>query len=204
MLKNIVDRLLYKPRKHASRLPFIELADSAILMPSARFVFSCGEKDFSGRIRIGEEAMLNCTFIFESNQGEVQIGERTFINAGTSIISRQRITIGSDVTIAWGCTIYDHNSHSMDWQQRAADIRQQAGDHRAGRNMVHGKNWGAVKSRPIVIEDKAWIGLDCTILNGVTIGEGAIVGAGSVVRDNVEPWTVVAGNPAVLIKRLKQ
>ena len=47
-----------------------------------------------------------------------------------------------------------------------------------------------------------WIGFESVILAGVTIGEGAIVGAKSVVRKDVEPWTVVAGNPAVVIKRL--
>ena len=65
------------------------------------------------------------------------------------------------------------------------------------------KDWATVRSRPITIGDKAWIGFDCIILSGVTIGEGAVVGAGSVVRSDVEPWTVVAGNPAVPIKKLQ-
>jgi galactoside O-acetyltransferase len=64
------------------------------------------------------------------------------------------------------------------------------------------KNWNVVKASPIIIHDKVWIGFGCTILHGVTIGEGAIVGAQSVVRRNVEPWTIAAGNPAVFIKKI--
>lgn len=53
---------------------------------------------------------------------------------------------------------------------------------------------------PIIIEDDVWIGANAIILSGVTIGEGAIIGAGSVVTKNVEPYTIFAGNPAKKIK----
>lgn len=56
----------------------------------------------------------------------------------------------------------------------------------------------------IKIEKNAWIGGDCILLPDVTIGEHAVVGAGSVVTKNVEPYTVVAGNPAKLIKKIEQ
>ena len=110
--------------------------------------------------------------------------------------------IGSNVTIAWGCTLYDHNSHSIDWRERANDLSRQLADVRAGRNFIHGKNWDTVKSRGIVIEDKAWLGFGVTVLNGVRIGEGAVVGAGSVVRSDVPPWTIVGGNPAVHLRNI--
>ena len=97
--------------------------------------------------------------------------------------------------------MYDHNSHSLDWQERQKDLEQQLNDYNNGLDFIKNKNWETVKSKPITIEDKVWIGFDCTILNGVTIGEGAIVGAKSVVRENVEPYTIVAGNPAVVIKK---
>ena len=169
-------------------------------MPQVTFRYDVNLKN---PVKIGKDCMLNCNFIFESNKGEIEIGDRTFINAGTNLISRSKIKIGNDVTIAWGCTLYDHNSHSLDWRERQNDLTQQLKDYRSGCNFIKNKNWNTVKSRPIVIEDRAWIGFDCTILNGVTIGEGAIIGAKSVVRNNVEPYTVVAGNPAVVIKRLE-
>ena len=55
--------------------------------------------------------------------------------------------------------------------------------------------------KPIVIQDMAWIASHAIILPGVTVGEGAVVGAGSVVARDVPPWTVVAGNPAREIKK---
>ena len=52
---------------------------------------------------------------------------------------------------------------------------------------------------PIVIEDDAWLGFNSTVLKGVTIGRGAVVGACAVVTKNVEPFSVVAGNPARVV-----
>lgn len=57
-------------------------------------------------------------------------------------------------------------------------------------------------TRPIVIEDKVWIGIGATVLPGVRIGYGAIVGANSVVTHDVPPMTVVGGNPARFIKEI--
>lgn len=202
LLKAVLEHVFYRPHRHVARLPFVNCSGTCTLLPSARFRFRLGEKSFRGEINMGAESMLGCDFVFESDQGNVRIGERTFINGGTRLISRESIEIGSDVTIAWDCTIYDHNSHSLDWRDRADDIRQQNSDYRSGGNMIRNKNWATVKSRPIVIGDKSWIGFGCVILGGVTIGEGAVVGAGSVVREDVPPWTVVAGNPAVIIKKL--
>ena len=59
-----------------------------------------------------------------------------------------------------------------------------------------------IQSAPVVIEDQVRIGFNVAILKGVTIGKGAIIEAGSVVTKDVEPFTVVAGNPAKIIKRL--
>lgn len=203
MLKRIYDRFLYDPKRHARRLSCLQVDAGSVILPSTRFQFHGDEVAFVGSIRLGKDSMVGCNFVFESAQGQISIGERTFINSGTSLIARTAITIGSDVTIAWGCTVYDHNSHSLDWRDRADDIARQLADHLAGCSFIHSKDWSTVRSRPITIGDKAWIGFDCIILSGVTIGEGAVVGAGSVVREDVEPWTVVAGNPAVPIKKLQ-
>ena len=106
--------------------------------------------------------------------------------------------------MAWGITIYDHNSHSIHWKERQHDNQQCYADYvqHDGNNIVN-KNWDVVVSKPIIIESKVWIGFNVTILKGVTIGEGAVVGACSVVTKDVEPWTVVGGNPAQIVKRLR-
>ena len=56
-------------------------------------------------------------------------------------------------------------------------------------------------TKPITIKDNVWVATGAIVLPGVTIGEGAVVAAGSVVTKDVEPWTVVGGNPAKFIKK---
>lgn len=66
------------------------------------------------------------------------------------------------------------------------------------------KDWIHVKICPVKICNKVWIGFNSIILKGVTIGEGSIVGAGSVVTKDVPPWTIVAGNPARIIREIPE
>lgn len=152
-------------------------------------------------VSIGDNTILDCLILFESSQGEVTIGNNVFIGR-SNLISRSKIEIGDNVFIAWGSYIYDHNSHSLDYRDRENDITQQLEDYRGGNFFTENKNWDVVDSKPIKICSNAWIGMNCIIMKGVTIGEGAIVGAGSVVTKNVLAWTVVGGNPAVVIKEL--
>lgn len=175
----------------------------AELLINTTFRFEVPMHKYSPRVFIGKNSMVDCNFVFESDEGVIRVGERTFINGATNIISRNSITIGSDVTIAWGCYIYDHDSHSKNWEDRQADVLQQLTDYRSGHSFIQNKNWLSVNSKPITIEDKVWIGFESVILKGVTIGEGAIVGARSVVTKDVAPWTVVAGNPARFIRHLE-
>lgn len=154
-------------------------------------------------LTIGEDCIVGGYFVFESPAGFISIGDHSYIGGGT-FISRSRIEIGSNVTIAWGGTFYDHDSHSIDYMRRRKDIDDELSDIRNGRNMIFSKNWSDVNSKPIKICNDAWIGMNVIILKGVTVGEGAIVGAGSVVTKNVPAWSVVAGNPARVVKELKK
>jgi acetyltransferase-like isoleucine patch superfamily enzyme len=198
----LFSRWFYDARRHARRLPFVRLGEGTTLLRGSRFEFHQGSREFKGAVEVGNDCVLFCDFVFESLQGRIQIGDRCFINSGTRLISRESIRIGSDVTIAWGCTLYDHNSHSLDWRSRRRDLAKLRENLRAGRNLADGKDWDQVKSRGIVIGDKCWLGFGVTVLNGVTIGEGAVVAAGSVVRSDVPAWTVVAGNPAAPVRVL--
>jgi acetyltransferase-like isoleucine patch superfamily enzyme len=152
-------------------------------------------------LKIGNDCMIGSNFIFETGEGEVVMGERVFLGGGT-VICRTKIVFGNDIFVGWGGYFYDHDSHSFDYRERHNDMKRQLDDYRSGKNFILSKDWSVVNSQPITIEDNVWIGMHCIILKGVTIGEGAIVGAGSVVAKDVEPWTVVAGNPARLIKHL--
>ena len=154
-------------------------------------------------LRIGKSCLLNASVLFESRTGMVEIGDRVYIGAGTQIISRERVTIGNDVTMAWDITIYDHNSHSLDWRQRQRVVEH---FHRSygTPGCFEQLDWSGVGAAPIRIGDRVWIGFGAVILKGVTIGEGAVIGARSVVAKDVEAYTVVAGNPATLIRRLER
>lgn len=150
---------------------------------------------------VGNDTVLDCKVIFESNIGVVRIGDRTYIG-DSSIICRSEIIFEENVFVAWGCYFYDHNSHSIDYRERERDITQQLKDLRNGELFIKNKNWDAVDSKAIKVCSNAWIGMNSIVLKGVTIGEGAIVAAGSVVTKDVAPWTIVGGNPAVFIKEI--
>lgn len=142
------------------------------------------------RLEIGAQSLLHCTIITEHPEAHITIGARTFIGS-SKLISAKRIIIGDDILISWGCTIVDHNSHSVSWSKRANDVLDWARGE---------KDWTHVPRGTIHIQNKAWIGADVTILKNVTIGEGAVVGASSVVTKDVPAWTIVAGNPAKVIR----
>lgn len=153
-------------------------------------------------LSIGSDCMINANVIFESQKGEVIIGNRVFLG-GCTIISRSRVEFENDIFVAWGTYFYDHDSHSLDYRERRKDILNQLGDYHTNKpNFIYSKNWEVVNSKPIKICSDAWIGMNVIILKGVTIGEGAIVGAGSVVTKDVPAWTVVAGNPAKVVKEV--
>lgn len=109
----------------------------------------------------------------------VTIGERCFIQQCCTFFGRGGITIGNDVFIGPKCNLITINHD------------------------VNPDNRSATYGRPIVIEDKMWIGINSTILPGVKIGYGSIVGAQSVVTRDVPPMTVVAGNPARIIRNIE-
>ena len=154
-------------------------------------------------LKTGKHSVIDGQFVFETSGGYIQLGDRVHIGNST-LISANQIIIEDDVTIAWSCLIYDHNSHSVNWEERKHDTEQEYRDIKAGLNPITNKDWSVVRSAPIRICRKAWIGTGVKILKGVTIGEGAVVAAGSVVVKDVAPWTVVGGNPACVIKVLQE
>jgi acetyltransferase-like isoleucine patch superfamily enzyme len=106
-----------------------------------------------------------------------------FAMTGGVLCSAERITIGDNVGVGANTTIIDTDFHSFNPVERLLSPL-------------------IAKTAPVTIEDGAFIGMNCLILKGVTIGKESIVGAGSVVSRDVPPHVVVAGNPAQVIKVL--
>lgn len=141
---------------------------------------------------VGRDSIFSATTRFERNCGEIVVGDRCFVGR-SNFICHTRITIDNDVIISWGVTIVDHNSHSLLAIDRSVDVK----------NWASGlKDWKNVTCSPVHIKEKAWIGFNVIILKGVTIGCGAIIGAGSVVTKDIPPYCVAAGNPARVIREL--
>jgi acetyltransferase-like isoleucine patch superfamily enzyme len=155
-------------------------------------------------LTIGNNCMIGGYFSFETAKGSVKIGDRVYLAGGT-IISINDIIIEDDVFISWGVYLFDNDSHSIDYQERLKDMENHLKDWRNGLdNYNFSKNWKSVNSKPIKICKYAWIGMECKILKGVTIGEGAIVGAGSIVTKDVPAWSIVGGNPAKVLKMIPE
>lgn len=109
--------------------------------------------------------------------GEIVLKGNSFTAGLNKIIARERVVIGRNCAIAWGVTIADHDFH---------------------RTYLDGV--AQAETEPVTIGDGVWIGMDATILKGVTVGEGAIVAAGAVVTRDVAPHSMVAGVPARVVK----
>lgn len=201
ILKKVLFKIEYEEKKKAIASQ-VDLGKGTILLDNFGLDFRIGKED-RPYVVTGENCILGLYCIFETLSGKITIGNNVHITSATCIC-KSGIEIGDDVTMAFGIMLYDHNSHSIDWEHRKHDNEQCYADYVSyqGNNLIN-KDWTHVVSKPIVIESKVWIGYGVSILKGVRIGEGAIVGAGSMVTKDVEPWTVVGGNPAVVLKRLK-
>ena len=180
---------------------FYKIGEGTIIQPTFNMNLVDPVKNHT-YLETGKNCLLAGNYVFESQGGKIEIGDNCYIG-NSSFISVSEIIIGNNVTIAWGCTIYNHNSHSLDYLDRRKDLIDQRNDYFNKKPLTRSKDWSKVITKPIIIEDDVWIGFNCIILKGVKIGEGAIVAAGSVVTKDVQPWTMVGGNPAKLIKHIK-
>lgn len=175
--------------RHAPRCATID--STVTLHPTAQIDNILGNPE---AIVIGAHTHLRGQLLTFWNNGRISIGEWCYVGEGTRIWSQSSISIGNYVLIAHLVDIHDTNSHPIDWRERRLDTEAiLSGGYRTPTQTV---------SAPVTIEDDAWIGFKATVMKGVRIGRGAIVSAGAVVTKDVEPWTVVAGNPARTIAEL--
>ena len=132
------------------------------------------------RVFIGSHSALFDDVIL-SGVGEVHIGDRSTIGHNSVLVSRERIQIGNDCMLAAFCYVLDVDHEFADLEK---PIPQQG-----------------LRIKPVIVGNDVWVGAGTFILRGVTIGDGAVVAANSVVTEDVPPYTVVAGSPARVIKQ---
>ncbi len=142
-----------------------------------------------GQITIGKNARISgkigIAFSRHGRDPALHIGDRVFIGHQSSFAIAESIRIGDDCLIANGVQIADNDGHPLDAKERL--LR---------------KPVPAEAVRPVEIGKNVWIGARARILKGVKIGDNAVIGAESVVTKDVAPDTLVAGNPARIIRTI--
>ncbi|SHI53594.1 acyltransferase [Lutispora thermophila] len=124
-----------------------------------------------GRVDIGPGVN-----IIVNDNAKLYIGDKTYIAADSKIYSSKSIHIGNNCALSWGLNIIDSDFHILSYCDREHEM-----------------------TSPIYIEDNVWIGCNVTILKGVRIGDGAVIGAGSVVTRDIPSNCVAVGNPAKVV-----
>ena len=119
------------------------------------------------------------TWAYEEKQGQIEIGDNVLICPGTRIDSASNVKIKSNCMLAAGTYLTD-----ADWHD------------------IYDRTRPIGNTKPIMLEENVWIGDSSIICKGVTIGENSIIGAGSVVTNDIPSGVIAAGNPATPIKKL--
>ena len=159
---------------------------------SAAKILNSGDR--SDRIRIGKNTRIEGELFIFPHGGQLNIGDWCFVGPGSRIWSACNISIGNRVLISHNCNIIDSLTHPINARKRHLQFRD---------ILTTGHpNPMNLGEQPVKIDDDVWIGAGSTILRGVSIGCASIVGAGSVVTSDVPPHTIVAGNPARIVRKL--
>lgn len=173
------------------------IPENVVMDPTAYIESTYSFREFRSRspagLRIGTGASVYQGVMFDVGpDAEVVLGDFALVNGGR-ILCDARIEIGDHALISWNVVLMDSYRLPTDPAGRREELATVAG--RPERNVR-----GRIPARPIRIGPNVWIGFDACVLPGVTIGAGAVVGARSVVTEDVPPYMIVAGNPARLIK----
>lgn len=131
--------------------------------------------------RIGDSFLIHSPFRCDFGK-HIFIGKNFISNFNLTILDEAIVTIGNNVFIGPNCGIYTIN-HALLPDQR---------------------NAGVMKAAPVTIGNDVWLAADVKVLPGVTIGDGAVIGAGSVVTRDIPPRVLAAGNPCRVIREITE
>ncbi len=171
---------------------------NSVVGKNTKFTINGKCTNYSGnpqRIKIGDDSLIMGNMCVSPN-GSIEIGDHFYLGHRSVIGSETSIKIGRCVIISNDVRIYDNNNHPTSPKARE----------NMSLNGFSNDNWAwhHSVSAPVVIEDNVWIGQYSTILKGVTIGKGSIVATRAVVTKDVPPYTIVAGNPAKVVKQIEE
>ena len=184
-------RVLHKLKEIYKKKRFEKFAE----IDSSLKVYFCSGcfAERKGLIKIGKNCDIAGT-LYSMQEGKISVGNYTEIRENSFIGSVNNIQIGDCVIISNNVKIYDNNHHPTNPKIREKMCREGFfGD---------AWRWNYAENAPVIINDNVWIGERSTILKGVTIGRGAIVACNSVVTKDVPEYSIVAGNPAKVVKYL--
>jgi acetyltransferase-like isoleucine patch superfamily enzyme len=147
-------------------------------------------------LEIGNDVSVyaGCSFAIGVN-GRCSVGDFTLLN-GALVMAEEEITIGKHCLISWNVGLADSDFHPIEPALRIQDS--------IALSCYYPDKppRPTIETRPIHIGDNVWIGMNAVVLKGVTIGDNSIVAAGSIVTKDVPPNTIVAGNPARIVKEI--
>lgn len=142
-----------------------------------RIIKKNGRIDIGARTRLWPHVKLSVVGPVDGPPAELVIGHHSSIGDYTQIHAGRSVKIGNCVLVSWNVNILG--------------------------SYYHGTGGEAEKPGDVIIEDHVWIGCGAIILKGVTIGRGSVIAAGAVVTESVPPYSLVAGNPARVVKETR-
>jgi acetyltransferase-like isoleucine patch superfamily enzyme len=173
----------------------VVIHEKAYVETSQSFELFRGERPEA--VVIGAAASVYPPTMFDVGpRGRVVVGAYAMLN-GPRIICDELVEIGDYALLSWNVVLMDSYRLPLEAGRRREELLRVAGLPLAERRLG-----GGPEARPIRIGENVWLGFDACVLPGVSIGEGAVVGARSVVFEDVPPYSIVAGNPARIVKRL--
>lgn len=184
MIKTIFKKVLHRKRIIKRRQDFLHIHKTAKITLNGQLILNANSFGNNGRsslLRMDENSCLVCngfTFMYGADVilfkgAKLVLGSDSFINSDCKIRCHKEIYIGNNCAISHDFTVMDSDAHKLN---------------------------GIVNTNPVRIYDNVWIGTRVTILSGVTVGEGAVIAAGSVVTHDVPPHALVGGVPAKVLK----
>ena len=186
----VLKRVQYKIEEK-EKLLHVTSSASAKIHPEAIIVNHQGPS----KIKIGSFSNIRGELSVYPYGDGIEIGDGCYLGRYSIIRAANSVKIGNNVLIAHSVTIIDTDSHEKNSIERANSYYMML-------NEGIPDKAGNIANSPIEIKDYAWISYNVCILKGVTIGEGAIIGAGSVVTHDIPDYCLAYGNPAKVIKKI--